>query len=95
VPRLNTPPIGHSTNLASRLQTIVRSGAIVVSEHTRKLVEGYVVLKSLGSSRANGIAEPVNVYEVTRRGPLRTRLQAPGRGFQSTSHASGRRNRGS
>ena len=75
-------PIGHTTNLASRLRAIARTGSIVVSEETRKLVEGYFALKPLGSSRVKGIAEPVNVYEVTGLGPLRTRLQrAAGRGL--------------
>ena len=60
-------PIGHTANLASRLQTLAPTGSIAVSEQTRKLVEGYFALKSLGASRVKGIAEPVNVYEVTGR----------------------------
>src|SRR5208282_4348603 len=32
-------------------------------------------LKPLGASRVKGIADPINVYEVTGFGPLRTRLQ--------------------
>ena len=68
-------PIGHTTNLASRMQTLADPGATVISESTRKLVEGYFALKSLGASRVKGVSEPVNVYEVTGIGPLRTRLQ--------------------
>ena len=68
-------PIGHTTNLASRMQTLADPGATVISESTRKLVEGYFALKSLGASRVKGVSEPVNVYEVTGMGPLRTRLQ--------------------
>src|SRR5580704_614111 len=41
-------PIGHTTNLASRLQSIARTGSIVVSETTRKFSEGYFILKPLG-----------------------------------------------
>ncbi|HYL60264.1 MAG TPA: adenylate/guanylate cyclase domain-containing protein, partial [Candidatus Acidoferrales bacterium] len=75
-------PIGHTTNLASRMQTLADPGATVISESTRKLVEGYFALKSLGSSRVKGIADPVSVYEVTGLGPLRTRLQrSAGRGL--------------
>ena len=69
-------PIGHTANLASRLQNLARSGSIVVSEPTEKLVEGYFQLKSLGSAQIKGASEPVNVYEVTGLGALRTRLQA-------------------
>jgi class 3 adenylate cyclase/tetratricopeptide (TPR) repeat protein len=65
-------PIGHTANLASRLQTLAPAGAIVVSEHTRKLVEGYFELRALGPMQVRGISEPINVYEVTGLGPLRT-----------------------
>jgi adenylate cyclase len=68
-------PIGHTTNLASRMQAVARTGSVVVSEATRKLVEGYFAFKSLGPTRVKGLSEPVNVYEVTGLGPLRTRLQ--------------------
>ena len=75
-------PIGHTTNLASRMQTLADPGATVVSENTRKLVEGYFALKSLGPVRIKGITEPVKVYEVTGLGSPRTRLQrSAGRGL--------------
>src|SRR5580658_8120320 len=68
-------PIGYTTNLASRMQALAPTGSIAVSEPTRKLVEGYFALKPLGPTRVKGLSEPVNVYEVTGLGPLRTRLQ--------------------
>jgi tetratricopeptide (TPR) repeat protein len=75
-------PIGHTTNLASRMQAVAPVGSIAVAESTRKLCEGYFILKSLGPTRVKGVAESVNVYEVTGLGPLRTRLQrAVGRGL--------------
>jgi class 3 adenylate cyclase len=75
-------PIGHTTNLASRMQAVAPTGSIAISEVTRKLCEGYFALKSLGPTRVKGLSEPVNVYEVTGLGPLRTRLQrAAGRGL--------------
>jgi len=75
-------PIGHTTNLASRMQVVAPTGSIAISEATRKLVEGYFLLKALGPTLVKGRAEPVDVYEVTGLGPLRTRLQrAAGRGL--------------
>ena len=75
-------PIGHTTNLASRMQTAAPVGSIAVSENTRRLCEGYFILKPLGATRVKGLSELVNVYEVTGLGPLRTRLQrAAGRGL--------------
>jgi len=75
-------PIGHTTNLASRMQALAPTGSIATSEQTRKLVEGYFALKPLGPTKVKGVSEPVNVYEVTGLGPLRTRLQrSAGRGL--------------
>jgi class 3 adenylate cyclase len=54
-------PIGHTTNLASRLQSIARTESIVVSETTRKFCEGYFALKPLGPTKVKGVSEPVNV----------------------------------
>jgi len=75
-------PIGHSVSLASRLQTLAAPGSVVIGESVRKFVEGYFELKALGASRIKGVSEPVEVFEVTGLGPLRTRLQrAAGRGL--------------
>src|SRR5208283_3950225 len=75
-------PIGHTTNLASRMQTAAPVGSIAVTEATRKLCEGYFTLKPLGATKVRGVSEPVNVYEVTGLGPIRTRLQrSAGRGL--------------
>ena len=75
-------PIGHSISLAARLQTLAAPGSVVIGESVRKFVEGYFQLKALGASRIKGVSEPVNVYEVTGLGPLRTRLQrSAGRGL--------------
>jgi adenylate cyclase len=75
-------PIGHSTSLASRLQALANPGSIAISDSLRKLAEGYFTLKALGLVRIKGAADPVELYEVTGLGPLRTRLQrAAGRGL--------------
>ena len=75
-------PIGHTTNLASRMQALAPTGSIAISEQARKLVEGYFALKPLGPTKVKGVSEPVNVYEVIGLGPLRTRLQrSVGRGL--------------
>jgi class 3 adenylate cyclase/tetratricopeptide (TPR) repeat protein len=75
-------PIGHSTSLAARLQTLAHAGSIAVTDATRTLCEGYFLFKALGPTRVKGVSEPVPVFEVTGLGPLRTRLQrAVGRGL--------------
>src|SRR5262249_57222710 len=75
-------PVGHSTGIAARMQALAPLGSIAVTEQIRKLCEGYFVFKSLGPIKVKGVSEPVNVYDVTGLGPLRTRLQrAAARGY--------------
>jgi class 3 adenylate cyclase/tetratricopeptide (TPR) repeat protein len=68
-------PIGHSTGVAARLEALAGPGSIVISESLRKLVEGYFALKPLGPARIKGVSEPLEIYEVTGQGKLRTRFQ--------------------
>lgn len=72
-------PVGDSTNLASRLESVATPGSIVVSEATYQLVEGYFACKPLGAAQLKGINKPVNIYEVLGVGPLRTKLQVAAR----------------
>jgi class 3 adenylate cyclase len=75
-------PVGHTANLAARMQAAAPTGSIAVSEMTRKLCEGYFSLRPLGPTSVKGVSERVSVYEVTGLGPLRTRLQrAAGQGL--------------
>jgi len=75
-------PIGHTVNLASRLQSLASVGSTIISESTRKMVEGYFALRPLGPTRIKGLSETVDVFEVTGLGPLRTRLdRSAGRGL--------------
>jgi class 3 adenylate cyclase/predicted ATPase len=72
-------PIGHSTSLAARMESLATPGSILVSEHTHKLTAGYFEFTSLGAARVKGVSEPVRIYEVVGVGPLRTRLQVAAR----------------
>jgi hypothetical protein len=63
-------PIGHSTSLAARLQTLATPGSIVISGNMRALVEGYFQLKGLGPTRIKGVSAPVELFEVTGLGPI-------------------------
>src|SRR5712692_6706199 len=72
-------PVGHSTNIASRMESLAVPGSIVVSAHTHKLTEGYFEFKALGETQIKGVTEPLDIYEVLGVGPLRTRLQVAAR----------------
>src|SRR5207302_2340558 len=54
-------PVGHSTNLASRLESLAAPGSIVVSAHTYKLTEGYFEFKALGETPIKGVSEPLPI----------------------------------
>jgi class 3 adenylate cyclase/predicted ATPase len=69
--RLEYSSVGHSANLAARLQTLAPVGSIAVSAQTRQLVEGYFELRPLGPATVKGIADPIDAYEVTGLGTLR------------------------
>src|SRR5215467_154087 len=71
--------VGQTTHLASRMEQIASPGTVVIAPDTLALVEGYVAVKSLGPVPVKGLADAVEVYEVTRAGPARTRLQAGAR----------------
>ncbi len=72
-------PVGHSTNLAARMEQLAAPGAILVTEQTHRLTEGYFAFKDLGKTQIKGVEELLNVYEVLGVGPLRTRLQVSAR----------------
>src|SRR5262245_53257963 len=73
--RTEYAPVGHSTGIAARMQALAPVGSIAATEQIRKLCEGYFLFRSLGPTKVKGVSEPINVYEVTGLGPLRTRLQ--------------------
>ena len=68
-------PIGLTAHLAARLQTVALSGSVAVSETIRRLCEGYFSFRGLGPIAIKGIGQPVEVYEVTGVGPLRTHFE--------------------
>jgi class 3 adenylate cyclase/tetratricopeptide (TPR) repeat protein len=71
--------VGQTTHLAARMEQLADPGAIVITPNTLALAEGYMEVKSLGPVPVKGLADPIEVYEVTGAGPARTRLQAVAR----------------
>jgi class 3 adenylate cyclase/tetratricopeptide (TPR) repeat protein len=64
-------PVGRMVNVAARMQSVAPPDGIVIGDDTRRLVEGYFELKSLGSPQIKGIPDPMNVFEVVSSGSLR------------------------
>ncbi len=72
-------PVGHSTNLAARMEQLAPPGSILVTAYTHRLTDGYFAFKDLGPTQIKGVEGPLNIYEVLGAGPLRTRLQIAAR----------------
>jgi DNA-binding SARP family transcriptional activator/tetratricopeptide (TPR) repeat protein len=71
--------VGQTTHLASRMEELARPGGILLTRSTLELAEGYVSVKPLGPMHVKGLADAVEVYEITGAGLARTRLQAAAR----------------
>ena len=71
-------PVGHSTGLAARMESLATPGSILVSEHTYKRTEGYFDFHALGTARIKGVSEPVPIYEVLGVSPLQHALPGGG-----------------
>ncbi len=72
-------PVGHSTNLAARMEQLAAPGSILVTAYTHKLTDGYFAFKDLGKAQIKGVETPVSIYELLGAGPLRTKLQVAAR----------------
>jgi predicted ATPase len=68
--------VGHTMHLAARTEQLAAPGSIRISSETHRLTEGFIEVRSLGPVPVKGLAEPVEVYEMTGGRPVRTRLQA-------------------
>src|ERR671930_2329513 len=68
--------VGQTTHLAARMEQLAPPGSIRLTAETLGLAEGYVQVNPLGPVKIKGLKRPVEVYEVTGAGPVRTRLQA-------------------
>ncbi len=73
--RMDYTAVGQTTHLGARMEQLASPGSILLAPSTLHLVEGFVAVRSLGPVPVKGLAEPVEVHEVTGVGPARTRLQ--------------------
>lgn len=74
--------VGETPNIAARLQTAARPGTVIISGHTRHLVEGFFSLEPVGDLVLKGVTRPVAGFQVLGATEARTRLDAgAGRGL--------------
>ena len=68
--------VGQTTHLAARMEQMAMPGSILITPAVLGLVEGFVQVKALGALPVRGLRDPVEIYEVTGAGVVRSRLQA-------------------
>ena len=74
--RMDYSAVGQTTHLAARMEQLAAPGSIVLTADTLRLAEGYVRVTSLGPVNIKGLADSVEIFELTGAGQARTRLQA-------------------
>jgi class 3 adenylate cyclase/tetratricopeptide (TPR) repeat protein len=74
--RMDYTAVGQTTHLAARMEQLATPGTVRLTGETVRLAEGYVEVRSLGPIPVKGLADPVEVFELTGAGQARTRLQA-------------------
>jgi class 3 adenylate cyclase len=73
--RMDYTAVGDTTHLAARLQQVAQPDAILASEATWRLVEGYVRGDRVGPVAVKGRSEPVVVFRILGAGPRRSPLE--------------------
>jgi class 3 adenylate cyclase/tetratricopeptide (TPR) repeat protein len=80
--RMDYTAQGQTVGLAARMEQLAAPGSAYLTEHTAKLVSGFLQLRDLGSFEIKGIRSPVRVHELEGLGRVRTRLDVSrARGF--------------
>ena len=67
--------VGQTTHLAARMEQMAKPDSVLLTPATLRLVEGRVLVKSLGPVSVKGLGETVEVFELTGAVATRTRLQ--------------------
>jgi class 3 adenylate cyclase/tetratricopeptide (TPR) repeat protein len=72
--RMDYTAIGDTTNIASRIQSAAAADEILLSDSTRRLIEGYIDLEKLPPAMVKGKREPIQLYKIVgvgkRRSPI-------------------------
>jgi class 3 adenylate cyclase/predicted ATPase len=65
---------GDTVNIGARLEALAEPDSVVISEATRKLVQGVFVLESLGPRSLKGIADPIATFRVLKGAGVVSRM---------------------
>ena len=73
--RMEYTAVGATTHLAARMEQTARPGSILATAQTLRLAEDFIEVKPLGPVSVKGLSEPIEAFEITGAGVVRTRLQ--------------------
>jgi adenylate cyclase len=71
---LNYTALGHTVGLGKRMESAAEPGSICLTEHTARLVSGFLDLRDLGHQEVKGAREPLRVFALRGVGPARGAL---------------------
>jgi class 3 adenylate cyclase/tetratricopeptide (TPR) repeat protein len=74
--RMDYTAVGQTTHLAARMEQLAKPDTTLLTADVLRLAEGFIVVTPLGAVPVKGLSAPVEVYEMTGAGPLRSRLHA-------------------
>ena len=74
--RMDYTAVGDTTNLASRMESMARPGAILVSKNTYRLTRDFFEFKFLGEVEVKGKEYPQEAFELTKVSEVETRIEA-------------------
>ncbi len=82
--KMDYTAVGQTTHLAARMEQMATPGSVLMTPEALRLAEGYIQVKPLGPVTVKGLAEPVEVYEVS--GSWRRPL-SPASGSRARTHS--------
>jgi class 3 adenylate cyclase len=74
--RMDYTAVGQTTHLAARMEQLAKPDTTLLTADVLRLAEGFIAVTPLGPVPVKGLNAPVDVYEMTGAGPLRSRLHA-------------------
>jgi class 3 adenylate cyclase/tetratricopeptide (TPR) repeat protein len=66
--------VGDTPNIAARVQGIAEPGALVITDASHRIVDGFFNCSSLGEHDLRGVSKPMQLHRVLHESTARTRL---------------------